>query len=127
VSPKLIFAMFSILFAAAIYTTAVFAERKAGVLKPWHLALFWAGFVFDTAGTMTMADIAGSWQFDFHGITGGSAILLMLVHSTWATVALLMKRERVLRQFHRFSLTVWALWMVALVSGFIGVMLGAGR
>lgn len=120
-SPKLIVASTSIMLAAIIYTVAVFSERKAGVLKPWHLALFWAGFVFDTAGTTLMAQIAGSWRWDIHGITGASAIALMLIHSTWATIALLLKRERVLRQFHRFSLGVWMLWMVALVSGWVGV------
>jgi uncharacterized repeat protein (TIGR03987 family) len=118
-SATLVFAMASILIAATVYTIAVFAERKAGVLKPWHLALFWLGFVFDTTGTTLMARIAGGWSWDVHGVTGATAIVLMLVHSTWATFALLRKQDDVLHQFHKFSVFVWALWMVALVSGFV--------
>ena len=123
-SLTLVSAMVSILIAATVYTVAVFSERKAGVLKPWHLALFWLGFVFDTVGTTLMADIAGGWRWDLHGVTGAAAIVLMLVHSTWATIALLLKQDTVLHQFHKFSIVVWALWMVALVSGFGLVMLG---
>lgn len=124
-SPKLIAAMVAILVAAALYTVAVFSERKAGTLRPWHLALFWLGFVFDTTGTTLMSQIAGGWKWDIHGITGAAAIVLMLVHSVWASVALALRQERVLGQFHRFSIHVWALWMVALISGFVGVILGA--
>jgi uncharacterized repeat protein (TIGR03987 family) len=115
--------MVTILIAAAVYTIAVFSERKAGVLKPWHLALFWLGFLFDTTGTSLMADIAGGWKWDIHGVTGAAAIVLMLVHSVWATIALLMKQDKVLHQFHKFSIIVWGLWMFALVSGFALVMI----
>jgi uncharacterized repeat protein (TIGR03987 family) len=118
-SPGLIFAVVTILTAAAIYTVAVFAEHRSGILKPWHLALFWLGFVFDTVSTTVMSELAGGFRFNLHGVLGVIAILLMFVHSTWATIALLMKREDVLRNFHRFSLTVWALWMVSLVTGFV--------
>jgi len=122
VTPKVLFAMVAILIAAVVYTVAVFSERRAGVLKPWHLALFWLGFVFDTAGTTLMAEIAGGWKWDIHGVTGAAAIVLMLVHSVWATLALALKQDRVLHQFHKFSIFVWVLWMFALVSGFALVM-----
>ena len=126
VTPILIFAMVSILIAAVVYTVAVFAERRAGVLRPWHLALFWIGLVFDTTGTtlMSKSRAAGSW--DVHGVTGAAAIVLMLVHSVWATIALTLKQDKVLHQFHKFSIFVWVLWMVALVSGFGMVALGIG-
>ena len=124
-SLTLIAAMVTILLAAAFYTVAVFAERAAGVLRAWHLVLFWAGFVFDTTGTGLMSAIAGSFKFDLHGFVGATAILLMLVHSVWASVAMGLKQESVLRNFHRFSVRVWTLWMVALVSGF--AMVGLRR
>jgi uncharacterized repeat protein (TIGR03987 family) len=126
VTPILIFAMVSILIAAVVYTVAVFAERRAGVLKPWHLALFWIGLVFDTTGTTLMSNIAGGWRWDVHGVVGAAAIVLMLIHSVWATIALTLKQEKVLHQFHKFSIFVWLLWMVALVSGFGMVALGIG-
>ena len=117
-SPTLIGAVVTILAAATIYTIAVFAEQRAGVLKPWHLVLFWVGLVFDTTGTKLMGDIAGGWEPNVHGVLGVLAIALMLVHAAWATVALLMQQESVLKKFHRFSVAVWALWMVTLVTGF---------
>jgi len=66
-SPTLTFAIVSMLLAATLYTIAVFGERSAGVLRPWHLALFWTGLVFDTTGTTLMAQIAGTWKWDIHG------------------------------------------------------------
>jgi hypothetical protein len=46
----------------------------------------------------------------------------MALHATWATAALVLKQERVLRGFHRFSLTVWALWLVPFFSGAVLAM-----
>jgi len=122
-SPTLVFAIGSMLLAASLYTVAVFGERTARQLKPWHLALFWFGLVFDTTGTTLMSQIAGGWMWDVHGVTGALAIVLMLAHSVWATVALLLKKEGVLRSFHKFSIHVWALWMAAFLSGIVLVAL----
>ncbi len=109
--------------ALVLYTVAVWSERFAKRLKPWHLVLFWLGLIFDTTGTTVMTAMAGSLQFDFHGITGALGILFMLGHTLWATLALVLKQEKVLLSFHRFSLAVWALWLVAFASGMIGAML----
>jgi uncharacterized repeat protein (TIGR03987 family) len=125
VSLSLILAIFAMLLAATLYTVAVFGERKAGVLKPRHLGFFWFGLVFDTAGTTLMGGIAGGFEFDVHGFLGAAAIVLMLVHTVWATWAITKRNERVLHDFHRFSVHVWAMWMVALVSGFVMVALRA--
>jgi uncharacterized repeat protein (TIGR03987 family) len=118
-TPTLAFASGSILLAAVLYTIAVFGERKAGTLNRKHLVLFWLGLVFDTTGTTLMSEIAGGWKWDVHGMVGVAAIVLMLVHAVWATIAYALKQESVLRNFHKFSIHVWALWMVALVSGFV--------
>jgi uncharacterized repeat protein (TIGR03987 family) len=117
-SPTLIGAVVTMLSAAILYTIAVFAEQLSGVLKPWHLALFWVGFVFDTTGTTLMSQVAGGFRVNLHGVLGAAAILLMLVHSLWATTAIALKQERVLKEFHRFSRLVWLLWMITLVTGF---------
>jgi uncharacterized repeat protein (TIGR03987 family) len=117
-SPTLIGAVTTILTAAIIYTIAVFAEQRSGVLKPWHLALFWLGLIFDTTGTTLMSQIAGGFAFNIHGVLGITAIVLMLVHSVWATIAITFKQEAVLKKFHSFSVFVWSMWMVSLVSGF---------
>jgi uncharacterized repeat protein (TIGR03987 family) len=117
-SPTLIGAVISILTAAVIYTVAVFAEQRSGVLKPWHLALFWLGLIFDTIGTTLMSQLAGGWQLNIHGVLGVTAIVLMLVHSAWATIAITFKQQSVLKKFHTFSVAVWSLWMISLVTGF---------
>ncbi len=117
-SPLTIAAAVGILLAAAIYTVAVFAERRAGVLKPRHLALFWAGFVVDTTATTLMSVIAGGIERDLHGFLGFSAIAVMAAHTIWATIVLVRQHERWLARFHTLSLAVWALWMITLVTGF---------
>ena len=49
-------------------------------------------------------------------ISGLVAILLMLVHATWATVVLLRRDEAWIVKFHRFSLFVWLVWLVPYFS-----------
>jgi uncharacterized repeat protein (TIGR03987 family) len=109
----------AIVLAAAIYSIAVFAEYRSHQLKPWHLALFWAGLVFDTTGTTLMSRIAGGFKVNLHGVLGVLAIVIMLVHAGWASIVPLLRRERLMRNFHHFSLTAWSLWMISLVTGFI--------
>lgn len=111
-------AVVGILLAALLYTIAVFAERRAGILRPSHLALFWAGFVVDTTATTLMSIIAGGFEADVHGFLGFSAIAVMAAHSIWATVVMLRKQEAWLARFHKLSLAVWVLWMITLVTGF---------
>ncbi|HRE28662.1 MAG TPA: HsmA family protein [Anaerolineales bacterium] len=122
----LLTAVVCMLSALTLYTVAVWAERFAGRLKAWHLALFWAGLVFDTTGTSLMSAMAGTPQLDFHGITGALGLLFMLGHTLWATGALWLKQERVLVSFHRFSLAVWALWLIAFFNGVAGAMVPYG-
>jgi uncharacterized repeat protein (TIGR03987 family) len=117
-TPTLIAAVVTILLAAAFYTFAVFAEHRVGILKRWHLVLFWIGFVSDTTSTTLMSMVAGGWRPNLHGLLGVASILLMLVHCVWATIAIVRDDKAVLERFHRFSLTVWALWTVTLVTGF---------
>jgi uncharacterized repeat protein (TIGR03987 family) len=80
------------------------------------VAFFWLGLVFDTWGTGLMFEMAGGLTFDVHGLTGLLAIVLMLVHATWATVVLLRHDERWIRNFHKFSVVVWAIWLIPYFS-----------
>lgn len=117
------FAVVTIISALIFYTIGVWSERHAGWLKPWHLVLFWIGFVFDTTGTTLMAELAGKFDFDIHGITGALAIVLMLGHALWATFVLVKNQESALRSFHKFSTFVWLIWLVPFFSGMISAML----
>lgn len=69
------------------------AERIAGRLKAWHLIFFWLGLVCDTIGTAMMLADGRGLTFGVHGVTGVTAILLMVVHAIWATVVLIRKDE----------------------------------
>ena len=113
----LIVAIVTICFALVCYSIGVWSEKFAGRLKPWHLVFFWIGFVFDTTGTTLMGRIAGSFQLNIHGITGALAILLMVFHAIWATIVLVRKNENAIRNFHKFSLVVWAIWLIPFLTG----------
>lgn len=112
----------AIVSALVFYTIGVWSERLAGKLKPWHLVLFWIGLVFDTTGTTLMSRMAGQWEFNLHGVTGALAIVLMLGHAAWASLVLLTRKEDAIRNFHKFSLFVWLVWLVPFFSGMIAAM-----
>ncbi len=116
----LLWAVVSITLALVFYTTGVWAEKIHGSLLPWHTAIFWCGFVFDTLGTTLMGRLASqAFTLNFHSVTGALAIALMLVHAVWATVTLRRGSERQRKNFHRFSVFVWAVWLVPYLSGMI--------
>ena len=110
--------MILITLALVFYSIGVWSERIAGRLKGWHLIFFWGGLIFDTIGTGMMMDMAGGITLDIHGVTGVLAILLMVVHAVWATAVLVRKDERAIVNFHRFSVLVWAIWLVPYFTGF---------
>jgi uncharacterized repeat protein (TIGR03987 family) len=105
-----------ITLALVFYSIGVWSERLAGRLKPWHLVFFWLGLACDTLGTGMMLDFAGGLTADVHGVTGVIAILLMLVHAIWATIVLARRDERLITTFHRFSVVVWAIWLIPYFS-----------
>ena len=108
-----------ITLALVFYSIGVWSERIAGRLKTWHLVFFWLGLVCDTWGTGMMIEMASGLTFDLHSITGVIAIVLMLIHAVWATVALVQKDEKVLTTFHRFSVLVWLIWLIPYFSPMI--------
>ena len=119
-SPVLLVAIVFINLACLLYTIGVWAERIQRRLKWWHMIFFWGGFVADTSGTTAMSLIAGGlFKLTFHGITGNTAILLMLFHAIWATIVLIRKDEKLIASFHRLSLVVWIIWLIPMISGMV--------
>ena len=108
--------------ALVFYSIGVWSERFAGKLKGWHLIFFWVGLLFDTTGTGIMFEMAGTIGLDIHSITGGLAIVLMLIHAIWATVVLVREDEKAIRNFHHFSVIVWAIWLIPYFTGFFASM-----
>lgn len=102
--------------ALVFYSIGVWSERIEGRLRRWHLVFFWLGLVCDTWGTGLMFEMAGGMTLDVHGLSGLLAIVLMAIHAIWATVVLARRDERRIRDFHRFSVVVWTIWLVPYFS-----------
>lgn len=117
-----------ITLALVFYTIGVWSERLQGTLKPWHAGAFAVGLICDATGTFLMSRIADTSDgptsaFDTIMIwTGGLAIALMAIHLVWASIVLARNRESEKASFHRFSIIVWAIWLVPYITGAIGAM-----
>ena len=114
----LIYAIVFINLACLLYTIGVWAEKIRRRLEWWHVLFFFSGLICDTIGTTAMSKLSGSlFKLNFHGITGNTAILLMLFHAIWATTVLVRKNEKMILKFHRFSIVVWIIWLIPMISG----------
>lgn len=115
-------------FALVFYSLGVWAERRDGTLRTWHVLAFVAGLVFDVTGTLVMIAIAGSdssatsvWDAIMRA-SGLLAVALMAVHVVVAWLVLVRGSVRSRRTFHRFSVTVWAIWLVPYVAGALAAL-----
>lgn len=114
----LVYAIVFINLALLFYTIGVWSEKIQKQLKGWHLIVFWFGLLFDTLGTSFMAAIArNGFSFDFHGITGLLAIVLMLIHVIWATWVMTSNNKAMQVKFHNLSFIVWLVWLIPFGSG----------
>lgn len=117
-------AIVNITLALVFYTIGTWGERIQHVLKVWHIVFFVLGLCADTVGTTVMSNIAS--QMDeganvFHAITGLLAIILMAIHAVWAIWTYWKGSEKAKQNFSRFSVFVWAFW---LIPYFVGVFMG---
>jgi uncharacterized repeat protein (TIGR03987 family) len=113
--------------ALLFYTIGVWSERIQGRLKVWHTVLFWFGLVCDTLGTGMMFDYVGGMSYDIHGLSGVLAIVLMLIHAVWATIVLVKKDEKMIVNFHKFSIFVWLIWLIPYFSPMLFSMAEAAK
>lgn len=122
-------AIILITLALVFYTVGVWAERVQRTLKPWHAAFFGLGLAADASGTYLMSLIAEQNRADgvessilnqIMAVSGVVALALMAVHLLWAVIVLVRDRDDEKRRFHRFSVMVWAIWLVPYVTGALG-------
>jgi len=108
----------TIIITAALifYSIGVWAERFSGRLKWGHFIFFVLGLICDTWGTGLMVEMAGGLSVEFHVVTGVIAILLMFIHALWALIVLIKKDERAVVNFHKFSISVWVIWLIPYLS-----------
>ncbi|WP_152395089.1 HsmA family protein [Paenibacillus guangzhouensis] len=104
--------------ALIFYTIGVWGEKRSGTLQTKHLIYFLLGLVCDTTGTTLMSTLASNGGNVIHALTGGAALILMLIHAVWAALVKWKGSANAQHTFHRFSLIVWILW---LFPYFIGV------
>lgn len=128
----LVSAIVLISLALVFYTLGVWAERRAGSLRWWHVGAFGAGLTFDVAGTAVMARIAATQPPPPPGLgavlqtimstTGLIALILMAVHLSWAVLVMVRDRAAERARFHRYSVVVWGIWLVPYLSGMASSM-----
>lgn len=112
----------SMTLALAFYSLGTWAERIQGVLKLWHILFFVLGLCADSFGTAVMTDMAGDNMDALHGTTGALALLLMFVHAAWAVWTYWKGSPRAKQNFSKFSVFVWAFWLIPYVLGiFLGM------
>jgi uncharacterized repeat protein (TIGR03987 family) len=126
-------AIILITLALVFYSIGIWAERIQRELKPWHAVFFGLGLAADASGTWLMTLIsdagesssegAGGILIAIMGVTGAIALALMAIHLVWAIVVLVRNQESEKNNFHRFSLLVWAIWLVPYITGAIGANL----
>ena len=118
-SVELIVSAILITLALIFYSLGIWSERIARYLKPWHVAAFWLGFLFDVSGTLAMHRIAeGPFNLlEPHTFTGQIALWLMLAHATWATYVIQRGSDALRRSFHKYSLFVWLVWLIPYFGG----------
>lgn len=127
----LITSIILITLALVFYSIGVWAEKIKGVLKTWHVLIFWCGFACDTIATSTMSILARNETANntiqtgtnIHAFTGVLAIVLMLFHAVWATFVIVKNNEKMKLSFHKFSLFVWIIWLIPYLSGMINGMI----
>ncbi len=115
----ILISVISMILALLSYSIGVWGEKLSGSLKPWNLVFFWVGLTFDTTGTTIMGIISKHFVLNIHGVTGLTAIILMIFHALWATYILIKKNEKLAKDFHKFSLVVWSIWLIPFFTGMI--------
>ena len=109
--------------ALVFYSIGVWSERIQGRLKGWHVLAFGLGLLCDFGGTSFMAELVRLTGHDdkLHAVFGSIAIILMAIHAVWAFRTYRKGSEKAKRNFSRFSILVWCIW---LIPYFIGMYLG---
>lgn len=116
--------------ALALYTYAVLSGRKEG-LKGKHLLAFGLGLTMDSRGTYLMSALAAAagGTNPLHLWTGFGGLFGMGFHFLLALGAAIASKvtgqaEKINRTFHKVSLFIYLLWVIAFVSGMVVGMLG---
>lgn len=127
-SPLLITAIIVITLALVFYSIGVIGEARRKQLLWRDILWFGLGLIADFIGTMLMRQISQNgdnilapWANTLMTISGTSAIILMFVHIVFALLVML-KYTDYKSKFHKWSIVIYAFWLVSYISGPIGLM-----
>lgn len=109
--------------ALIFYSVGVWSERIQKGLRGWHVVAFGLGLICDLVGTTFMAELVRLTGQDneAHAVLGSIAVFLMAIHALWAFWTFRKGSDRMKRNFSRFSVIVWCIW---LIPYFIGMYIG---
>ncbi len=110
-----------ILFSLALvcYSAGVISELMIGVLKPWHVRLFWLGFLFEVIGAIIMFILGRGELYPIHMLVGGIALALIIIHNILASIVIKTGITTLAAIFPKVSLSIYIVWLIAFVTGVI--------
>lgn len=124
----LIAAIIIITGALIFYSIGVIGEARRKNLLWRDVVWFGAGLIADFTGTMLMRQISQSgegvlapWANTMMTISGTAAIILMAIHIVFAVLVML-KYTDYKTKFHKWSIIIYAFWLISYISGPIGLM-----
>ena len=122
--PILIAGSILVTLALVAYSIGVITEQRKKTIS-WKTLIFLSiGLSLDMAGTVCMVIGSSNTMFTFHGFIGYSALLAMLIDT--ALMWKIKKQRGIEGQvpliIHRYSMLVYAWWVLVYVSGFFMAM-----
>jgi len=114
----LIAAIIFLTIAWICYSIGIIVE-SSGILKPWHVKLFWLGLLFELTGATLMFILGKGEVYPIHMIVGAIALALIIFHNILASIIIKTGNIMLLRCFPKFSLTVYLIWLIAFITGMI--------
>ena len=116
----LVTAIVSMTLALTFYSIGTWGEHIEKRLRLWHIVFFILGLCADSFGTALMTEMADPAKKDLlHGITGAAALFLMAIHALWAILTYWKGSPKAKRNFSKFSVFVWAFWLIPYALGIV--------
>ena len=120
--PIIAVSVVSITLALVLYTIAAWRNWRVKTLTVGHLVLLWLGLAADALATRMMGMSVKVTNWDFHTISGYTALALMATLAVVGTWAIRTDQAKLVANFHRVLAPVWVIWAISYGTGvWIGV------
>lgn len=116
-----------ITLALVLYSIGVWLNWRSKRLLPTYIVLFWCGFAADALATKLMGARVERINWDLHTISGYAALALMGTLAAYGTASLMLRKESWQRNFHRFAVPIWIIWVISYATGvYLGIQRVSG-